>query len=237
MTNEVKYVTEDNLKLFMQNYNKTVLKTDGSTEFTPYNLYDPTTKKYVDEMTQKRISLAIENETASNLLNGSTDGSLRMKNSATEKSTYTIGEDSVTLGLGTQASGTSQLVFGEFNKQDTEDKYFMIIGNGTADRANKRSNCATIDKQGNLWLAGGIELATGGVENTSNLVTTIDNTNTDVQYPSAKAVYTYVSSLNPDTAKLNEILQRLATLEDTVNNNVPQWQDAPSTQSINEIED
>ena len=44
---------------------------------------------------------------------------------------------------------------GTYNIEDTEGKYAFIVGNGTSD--TDRSNCHTLDKEGNAWYSGDIE--------------------------------------------------------------------------------
>ena len=44
---------------------------------------------------------------------------------------------------------------GQFNIEDTADKYAHIVGNGTNDI--KRSNAHTLDWSGNAWYAGTVE--------------------------------------------------------------------------------
>lgn len=53
-------------------------------------------------------------------------------------------------GWGTVAAGQAQTAMGKFNIKDT--KNYLIVGKGTSDTA--RSNALTLDKSGNLWIAG-----------------------------------------------------------------------------------
>ena len=46
-------------------------------------------------------------------------------------------------------------------------------------------------------------------ENTSNKVTSISNSSTNVQYPSAKAVYDYVEGLNEIVGDVGSVLDRI----------------------------
>ena len=57
-----------------------------------------------------------------------------------------VGYCSATIGYNLIASMQSQLAIGEYNVEDTEDMYPLIIGNGTAD--NARSNALTVDWDG-----------------------------------------------------------------------------------------
>ncbi len=59
---------------------------------------------------------------------------------------------SLALGHGTVAGSVDQLVFGRYNKPDTENKYTEIVGNGAG--LGRTSNARTLDRQGNETLAG-----------------------------------------------------------------------------------
>ena len=72
------------------------------------------------------------------------------------KQTQAKGHWSHAEGYGTVAEGNYSHVQGRFNIADQENKYAHIIGNGTGE--TNRSNAATIDWNGNLWLAGGLIL-------------------------------------------------------------------------------
>lgn len=72
-----------------------------------------------------------------------------------------IGEASSVLGKGCKSYRRSVLVFGEYNKTDTtgsdsstRGNYVEIVGNGTSDSVNDRSNARTLDWDGNEALAG-----------------------------------------------------------------------------------
>ena len=69
-------------------------------------------------------------------------------------------------GSQTLASGRNQLVAGKGNIEDSEDKYALIIGNGTevprGQTSFEASNALTLDWEGNLWVAGKIEAEGGG---------------------------------------------------------------------------
>ena len=58
-------------------------------------------------------------------------------------------------GKGTVASSNYQHVQGKFNIEDSAGVYAHIVGNG--DSSTKRSNCHTIDWNGNAWFSGTIE--------------------------------------------------------------------------------
>ncbi len=78
------------------------------------------------------------------------------------------GEESVALGMSAKAVGIAsfaqggnviaygpyQHAIGRFNEIDTDGKYPLVIGNGTANGA--RSNALTVDWDGRLWLAGNV---------------------------------------------------------------------------------
>lgn len=114
--------------------------------------------------------------------------------------TRTIGSNSHTEGRGTISEGAMQHVEGEYNAIDfdshrlqygvnsfttTRGKYVHIVGNGTSD--TERSNCHTLDWNGNAWFAGkvyvggtsmddAVELGTGsgGSADLSNYYTKIE---------------------------------------------------------------
>ena len=70
-------------------------------------------------------------------------------------------------GSRTLAAGRNQFVAGKGNIEDSEDKYALIIGNGTDDLPRdhtgfEASNALTLDWEGNLWVAGKIEAQGGG---------------------------------------------------------------------------
>ena len=69
-------------------------------------------------------------------------------------------------GTQTLAAGKNQLVAGKGNIEDSENKYALIIGNGTevprGQTSFEASNALTLDWEGNLWVAGKIEAQGGG---------------------------------------------------------------------------
>lgn len=69
-------------------------------------------------------------------------------------------------GSSTLAAGRNQFVAGKGNIEDSEDKYALIIGNGTevprGQTSFEASNALTLDWEGNLWVAGKIEAQGGG---------------------------------------------------------------------------
>lgn len=71
-------------------------------------------------------------------------------------STQAIDEYSHAEGSYTVANGESQHVQGKWNKEDTENKYAHIVGNGTS--SSKRSNAHTLDWGGNAWYQGDIRV-------------------------------------------------------------------------------
>lgn len=62
-------------------------------------------------------------------------------------------------GLGTKASSDYQHTQGQYNKEDAQNKYAHIVGNGTSDTS--RSNAHTLDWKGNAWYQGKVESASG----------------------------------------------------------------------------
>ena len=65
-------------------------------------------------------------------------------------------------GSNTIASSMDQHVQGRFNIEDTENKYAHIVGNGIY--YDKRSNCHTLDWNGNAWFQGKITLGANNAE-------------------------------------------------------------------------
>lgn len=76
------------------------------------------------------------------------------------------GGTATAFGTSTLAAGDNQLVAGKFNIEDSEDKYALIIGNGSGTRRGTvdfaPSNALTLDWEGNLWVAGKIQAEGGG---------------------------------------------------------------------------
>ena len=70
--------------------------------------------------------------------------------------TIANGERSHAEGYATIASGKCQHVQGKHNKEDTENKYAHIVGNGTSN--GHRSNAHTLDWDGNAWYQGDIRI-------------------------------------------------------------------------------
>ena len=73
-------------------------------------------------------------------------------------------------GSRTLAAGRNQFVAGKGNIEDNEDKYALIIGNGTEDLPRgytgfEASNALTLDWEGNLWVSGDINFSGGAVTN------------------------------------------------------------------------
>lgn len=60
-----------------------------------------------------------------------------------------------TEGLGTISYDTYQHVQGQYNLEDWSNSYAHVVGNGSGD--DSRSNCHTLDWDGNAWYAGTVE--------------------------------------------------------------------------------
>lgn len=108
------------------------------------------------------IGAEIFNDYENNIATGTYSSAKGHKTVALGTSSYAEGRDTKAIsaithaeGYGTIASGLHQHVQGEYNIEDTEDKYAHIVGNGTADSA--RSNAHTLDWQGNAWYQGSVE--------------------------------------------------------------------------------
>ncbi len=72
------------------------------------------------------------------------------------KGSKTLKDFSVAIGQGLIANAIAQAVFGRYNIEDAAEEFLLIVGNGTASQANKRSNALTVDKDGNLRVKGDI---------------------------------------------------------------------------------
>lgn len=105
---------------------------------------------YIDNDTIVKIPEKYLDIKNTNIVNGSKTGSLRTIGSKEEDSSYKLGKYAMAEGLNTIASSECQHVQGKFNIEDANGEYLDIIGNGTA---SKRSNAATIDKNGNAWFS------------------------------------------------------------------------------------
>lgn len=81
-------------------------------------------------------------------------GTSHAEGNGTTKGVYSHAE-----GHGTIASSNFQHVQGQYNIEDTEDKYAHIVGKGTY---NARSNAHTLDWDGNGWFAGTIKVGGTG---------------------------------------------------------------------------
>lgn len=68
------------------------------------------------------------------------------------------GEYSHAEGYGTIANGDFQHVQGKYNIKDSNNEYAHILGNGTSNTEEGRSNAHTIDWSGNAWFAGDITI-------------------------------------------------------------------------------
>lgn len=88
-------------------------------------------------------------------------------------STTATGMASHAEGVGTIAYGNSQHVSGRYNREDSDDIYAEIVGNGSS--SVQRSNAYTLDWDGNGHYAGKVSAGTeenpASVENDNDLVT------------------------------------------------------------------
>ena len=85
--------------------------------------------------------------------------------------TTASGQTSHAQNLGTIASSDNQTALGRYNIEDDNDRYAMIIGNGTA---SERSNAAMLDWNGNLYLSGQIKNSSGENIYNNNLKNLVD---------------------------------------------------------------
>lgn len=81
-----------------------------------------------------------------------------LASSATGYETQAKGNHATTMGKGTIASGNFSLARGRYNREDTEDKYADIVGNG---EQGFPSNCYTLDWYGNGWYKRTVECGEG----------------------------------------------------------------------------
>ncbi len=96
-------------------------------------------------------------------------------------------------GYYTDASGYCQNSYGKFNVVDDENKYVIIIGNGTDD--NHRSNAFTIDWKGNV-VTGGDSVATKTNGESVSLLETADLANNLSIYSKNLSTRIYVNPSN-----------------------------------------
>lgn len=104
----------------------------------------------------------VENDVANNLAagdyahaEGKTTSASGEASHAEGNGTSAEGNASHAEGIGTVAVGEGQHVFGQYNVE-ADDDYIEIVGNGNNDEA--RSNARLLDKSGNEWIAGRLEL-------------------------------------------------------------------------------
>lgn len=76
-------------------------------------------------------------------------------------STVASGARSHAQNQGTVAASTNQTALGQYNVEDTNDEYAVIVGNGTS--SSNRSNALTVDWSGNAEVAGDITDGNGNV--------------------------------------------------------------------------
>lgn len=72
--------------------------------------------------------------------------------------TVAFGDFSHAQNIGTNAASECQTVIGKFNDVDSAGRYALIIGNGTNNASS--SNALTVDWDGNVVAAGGLDLGT-----------------------------------------------------------------------------
>jgi len=81
---------------------------------------------------------------------------------ALSRNSKSYGEDSVALGLGTQASGNSQTVVGQYNTTNTDD--YFIVGNGAS--SGSRSNAFRVTTGGSAYVTNKLFVSTYEIETT-----------------------------------------------------------------------
>lgn len=91
--------------------------------------------------------------TVTNLVDGSSTGSIRGIGTVVQGTGYALGNYALAAGQGTVSQGRSQTTIGEYNTIDsssnssTRGQYAFVVGNGID--TNTRSNAFTVDWQGN----------------------------------------------------------------------------------------
>ena len=113
-----------------------------------------------------------------------------------KKTGANTGYISATFGKKLIAAMASQTVLGEYNVEDTEDKYPFIIGNGTSDAA--RSNALTVDWSGNTVMAGA--LTTTGI--ISGAISATGNINTSGTYQKGGSAFITTDSIDLGTISI-----------------------------------
>lgn len=106
--------------------------------------------------------------------------------------TKAIGDYSHAQNRNTLASSYAQTAIGEYNIEDTNDTYAFIIGNG--DSNNARSNALTVDWNGKIETAGGIE-ADGNITTWGHLIAAGDISVTGC-YDSLYKITSFQHSIN-----------------------------------------
>ncbi len=136
-------------------------------------------------------------------------------------------------GEGTIANGNHQHVQGGYNKVDTENKYAVIVGNGSGDA--HRSNAYTLDWAGNGWFYGDVATRNGDKlsekanttmvkteldkkQGISNMVSSVEISTplTDEQYPSAKALQNVMESTAIEFSNLPDLYQRTSEMAQSI---------------------
>ena len=129
--------------------------------------------------------------------------------------TLARGEDSHAQNTGTIAYSNSQTAIGKYNISDVNDTYALIVGNGTSDAANERSNALTVAWNGDIESAGDITDGSGNTlsskADTTAIPTNTSDLNNDsdfVSLTSSKPLFKVVSVKKTFTVNANSYAQQ-----------------------------
>ena len=86
--------------------------------------------------------------------------------------TVARGANSAAIGMCVESDSTGQLVFGTYNDINKNQRYVMVVGNGTG--ASHRSNGCTIDTSGNGWFKSDVYVGGNNQDEGNKLLSTKD---------------------------------------------------------------
>lgn len=86
--------------------------------------------------------------------------------------TVARGANSAAIGTCVESDSTGQLVFGAYNDINKNQRYIMVVGNGTGE--SHRSNGCTIDTNGNGWFKKDVYVGGNNQDEGNKLLSTKD---------------------------------------------------------------
>lgn len=208
------FTIQDNYKTFrMLEKDSSFLGLNNATEYTPTADYNPATKKYVDDLIKTIVIPDTSSNGALNIVDGNGTNSLRqisafsgnrLYNTSGIGQGYEAGESSTALGIGTIAEVEGALAIGKYNQtngssgfeDDPEQPYVFMIGAGTGNETNNRSNIHTVGTDGAAWYAKDVYVGGTNLETGKKLVT-LDEVNA------------LITSLQTTTASLQQRIEQL----------------------------